>query len=102
MKHTPGPWKVGIENDGLHLLDVRVYSGTEPIARVFRAKREQTFADASLISAAPDLLTALKAFERAASSWHEVHHDNPTTQCDSLCACIPAAQAAIAKAEGHV
>lgn len=53
----------------------------------------------ALKNAAPDLLDALKAFEREASSWHEMHRDNDTTKCDSLCECLSAARAAIAKAE---
>lgn len=55
----------------------------------------------NLIAAAPALLEACKAFLREAESWHEMHHDNPTTQCDSICECIPAAKRAIAAAEGR-
>lgn len=56
--------------------------------------------NAALFLAATDLLEALTAFEREASSWHETHKDNDTTKCDSLCECLPAARAAIAKATG--
>ncbi len=54
-----------------------------------------------LMLAAPKLLAALKSFEEAASSWHEMHIDNPTAECDDLCTCIPAAKAAIKEAEGN-
>ena len=55
QKHTPGPWRVNapasvVSIDGLHVCDVNGYGATD----------ERKQADASLISAAPDLLAALE------------------------------------------
>lgn len=43
---------------------------------------------------------ALEKFVGAAQSWHEFHN-HTEIQCDALCDCIPAAQAALALAESE-
>lgn len=118
-KYTPGPWvavKCGARDHGgwkpifpEGLWDILRDSDRRftPIATVDKADdhdeatRIKAASDARLIAAAPELLEALKRFTEEALSWHSIHHNNSTTQCDSLCECIPAAQAAIAKAVGE-
>jgi len=57
--------------------------------------------DASLLAAAPDLLTELEAICAEAESWHSVHgHTKDSVQCDSICKRIPTMRAAIHKARG--
>jgi hypothetical protein len=51
-----------------------------------------------LLAASTDLREALAAFVTAAKSWHNFHHGSKGIQCDALCACIPAGEAALAKA----
>lgn len=81
-----------------------MWAGAMLAARNSRKHKAQgaatTVQDASLHAAARDLLRELKSFEHEASSWHEMHHHNATTLCDSLCARLAPAREAIAKAEG--
>ena len=77
-KHTPGPWKVTRSNMGVRSIDA-------PVCRLWMMRSGEGVANARLIAAAPDLLEAL----RAATSF-------PLS--DSW---VPAAIAAIAKAEGR-
>lgn len=81
MKHTPGPWNYG----GVITAGANAEIG---IAQIMGARSDdEVFANAQLISAAPDLLAALKWI---GSGGHY------------LGACIRRANEAIALAEGHV
>ena len=75
MGHTPGPWIVKVHDD---------YTNVE--SKYYTICADVTNADAALISAAPDLLAALKALVQ------DDLHDS-TNFCS--------AQKAIAKAEGR-
>ena len=77
-KHTQGPWKVTRNNMGVRSIDASV-------CRVWMLRSGQGVANAHLIAAAPDLIEALKAATSfpLSDSW------------------VPAALAAIAKAEGR-
>lgn len=100
MTHTPGPWIVGAEQDNR----AAIVSNCEyyHVAHVLRGgaikkhrrTRQQTLANARLIAAAPDLLTACKAYE---AYWA------PTGKWSGDPALLEIRrqmQAAIAKAEG--
>lgn len=105
MKHTPGPWGAAARQGDDWESVVYVPGTPNEICQCFHTSmslggKENCEANAHLIAAAPELLEALKAINAQACSWHEVHHDNPTTQCDSICALIPQMNAAIRKAEG--
>jgi len=52
-QHTPGPWQVGIEDEGYFIANGELLPD---IAKCIKSK-----ADAALIAAAPELLEALKA-----------------------------------------
>jgi hypothetical protein len=105
-KHTVEPWqlhKLGLPFDdvtgGRFVVRSREHA-PGGIAVIMGGLGEvEEAANASLFFAAPSLLSALKAIRAEAASWHEVHHNNPTVQCDSICALIPKMDAAIAKAE---
>lgn len=55
MKHTPGPWKIGVFNT--HTV-IRTEKGLGHICALTEAPRSQQIADARLIAAAPELLNA--------------------------------------------
>ncbi len=72
MKHTPGPWEVEIDDDGIEASTIRAESG-DIIASVYGASdfaclesnerqmvAEAQVANAFLIGAAPKMLAALK------------------------------------------
>lgn len=78
-KHTPGSWKVTRNNTGVRSIDA-------PVCRVWMLRNGQGIANARLISAAPDLLDALKMMLEGGL-------EGPPPQA------IEDARAAIAKAE---
>jgi len=93
-QHTPGPWAQNgnlIEGpDGETVAYVTAYNTMTP-----RQK-----ANASLISAAPELLAALEGMEKWASSIHDGYP--PSTASIAAAPYREAARAAIAKATGEV
>jgi hypothetical protein len=90
-KHTPGPWKKVMDEP----YDLRIKAGDRGICEVWLDDapvpdyNEEQQANASLIAAAPDLLTAAKRIEPAVMG-QESYFD-----------AIMALQAAIDKAEGR-
>ena len=63
MQHTPGPWIVRNIATRYHYIGPANDSGAPSFAAVFgefHASEDQTAANARLISAAPDLLAALR------------------------------------------
>jgi hypothetical protein len=89
MSHTPGPWTItrgtkerGSLARGIHRPDGATVVRFNGLGRP--ASREGE-ANAHLIAAAPDLLEALKALQRAGGMWPDL---------------APQVLAAIAKAEG--
>lgn len=93
-KHTPGPWEAKgwrvFHSLGQWNIGVVCFTATNNKSRTPRAA-----ADAQLISAAPDLLTALAGLE---------YPGEPGRYCDHAaepCPRCEAARAAIAKARGH-
>jgi hypothetical protein len=55
--------------------------------------------EAELYAASLQMLEALKVITKAARSWHDFHHGSKLISCDEICAALPAAEAAIQKAE---
>lgn len=105
IKHTPGPWIVYPETDGMEVYAVDMKSGLPiraPVARMFT--RGNWSANAYLITAAPDLLEALVALD---DDWTSEFPDGPDTQlkfgrlADETLAIWRKARAAIAKARGE-
>ena len=61
MAHTPGPWRVEEDEDGLYIR-MEAYRGQDEYLVVYASPiPEQREADAHLIAAAPELLAACKA-----------------------------------------
>lgn len=92
IKHTPGPWKVLATDSSVEVVAIREGSRLHaPICDLqadgFTAKEERTLADAALIAAAPEMLSALREA-------NEIIYRE--TGCTSF-----AADQAIAKAEGR-
>lgn len=92
--HTPGPWHSG---------GCTIYAGSYRVAQTWDAEYDgmpthQMEADAGLISAAPELLTALEM----AVEWLEAAQaDQPDDWKDpAMDAAVESARAAIAKAKG--
>lgn len=93
--HTPGPWK--------EKRKLAIYSADdEPICTVFPAETEgQSAADARLISAAPEMLDALRVtLHRAEQARHSSEQLGPIA-AEWLDGIITEARQAIAKAEGR-
>ena len=92
MKHTPGPWYVGTQNDCLFVTNHRPPTGDyQPTLKVICSVGAliDDAANARLIAAAPELLEACK---KAAEAFHEGG--------DYFVPEYVALRAAIAKAEG--
>lgn len=73
----------------------------ERMGREYRVACTAALEIRELLAQHDELLEALKAIDREAESWHEVHHNNDTVQCDAICALIPKMRTAIAHAEGR-
>lgn len=96
MRHTPGPWHVDPDPRPDMEWNNHIY-GADGMAVCFMAHSdgkddERDEANARLIAAAPDLLSALEAVEQAYSNRHSPQHRT---------ACLMQAQAAIKKAKGE-
>ena len=87
-KHTPGPWKVKVISLGT---DYLIRFETATLARVFNSP-----ADARLIAAAPDLLSAGKHLFVKLADVYRAAGQNPET-----CQAIREFMAAVAKVEGR-
>lgn len=119
-KHTPGPWSLGrpdsqgqdaymcevmtayatkSEGASIGCYDVicRTWSPRE-ICASLRLSREECFANARLIAAAPDLLSALEDLLPMFADWHK---EFPDDVGDKEGTALDAARAAIAKATGQ-
>lgn len=106
-KHTPGPWSVFICDDGGewtgwplsisadHFTDKTVVrpGGFYPYAWDAGISQNEAVANARLITAAPDMLAALKV---AVDGWGDHLSDG-----DDYPSWVKPARAVIAKAEGH-
>lgn len=104
--HTPGPWRVetcldnrGARN-GLYLIQTANRRTTlAKVDRHYAGTYAETEANTRLISAAPELLAALKATMDLWGS--NAPHDFDVCE-DTTCTCVrQQARAAIAKAEGR-
>lgn len=93
-KHTPGPWDVVPVMTGYAINGHRIYAGDEIIARTHAVDEGYDEANATLISAAPDLLNALSLMLKY------FNEDLASIMDDELQA-VFAARAAIAKALGE-
>ena len=96
--HTPGPWRLAKEPPDPIGLSVRLFGQTaDKFLGVIHTGNDQYIANARLIAAAPDLLTALKEL-RAAFTYSEPMSDEDWTAF--VDATIGRTDAAIAKATG--
>ena len=121
-KHTPGPWRVVIDDDGNPLsgrpsimaseeLDCGIVHWDGFVQPYWRSARgdKEIHANARLIAAAPDMLMALELSEKselAHSNCQECEGEGEAEECE---VCFPLAddarcarRAAIAKATGKV
>lgn len=92
-KHTPGPWRFDAEN-GEILFDDHMGENVQPLIATVNfsnVDQPQGEADGRLITAAPDMLEALRLVEQ--DTWDE-NNPNAVKTLRSI------ARAAIAKAEG--
>lgn len=89
VNHTPGPWKIDSENNRILATDER-----ETIVCGFcgSCRNPEVMADAHLIAAAPDLLTALLLYISSGIG--------NSTDFEKQREAYSAARAAIAKAKG--
>ena len=100
MKHTPGPWFYVSQRDWPHRQEIYITAmnwGVVAVASIDRslAVSEVQRANLNLISAAPDLLEALKALVDDVSDRFDL--DCPSTN-PGIKSCVAEARAAIAKA----
>ena len=94
-QHTPGPWIVHTPANAAFTRHPSIVSDTGEVAKATWAGSErQTDANARLISAAADLLAAVKALDEAFSHYCD---GDPTPE---EWAALKTARAAIAKATG--
>tara|TARA_R110000868_G_scaffold11327_1_gene55435 strand:- start:504 stop:803 length:300 start_codon:yes stop_codon:yes gene_type:complete len=93
MSHTPGPWTAVEQFDeNSESLGILIESPIDDIVRI-RDLSHETFANARLIAAAPDLLAAL----RQADAWVAMYHNEPGHDAASRCM-TDVIRAAIARA----
>ena len=106
MKHTPGPWFQGTGNYEYCVYDKRVWinqdgsSGGETPNLVVVVSPEDAIADARLIAAAPDLLSALDDLARYADTCELFLRETHPGKADMLRKRVTAAIDAMAKATG--
>lgn len=101
-KHTPGPWETHLGRDGRwRVCPIQARTIPAAICEMLRIENEACYstakvrANANLISAAPDLLIALRNMVR---EWCEIVGDESTNSTPANT--LEKARAAIAKAEG--
>jgi len=95
MSHTDGPWWVDGPGEGIEVHDT---FGRTASVWGEQGDGDEAWANAQLISAAPDLLAACRLLLASLVDWCEVA--DPDDQRDDDYLAIDAAKAAIAKAEG--
>ena len=108
VKPSDGPWRVELTRvNGLKgHLSLAVVAGTDDVLAIVARRNGgtgtelPTEANARLLSAAPDLLSACRATLENMTSWHE---ENEIRQVEGPCFCATCemARAAIAKATGQ-
>ena len=100
--HTPGPWKRSSEASGCYVesSDGRKVAGvfTDIKHKNIRTTFSEAEANADLIAAAPDLLTALKKAENRIAAWQALMSRSEQEQCGSATE-LREIRAAIAAAE---
>ena len=110
-KHTPGPWRVIIDDDGNPLsgrpsvaasdeLDCAIVHWDGFIQEYWRSARgdKEIHANARLIAAAPDMLEALEAAEESIATFIGVHKYPIDSGAGDV---LRQVSAAIAKASGQ-
>ena len=93
-KHTPGPWTLGPSDQGVNFTAVNSLHWEELCVVVTRMAEHDKdsisgLANAKLIAAAPEMLSALKAAEiafREMCEWHGATHTNKCP-ADDTCNC---------------
>ena len=97
-KHTPGPWAVRYD----YVVQAPSFDGGRlvPVAQPYGVNSDGTdlFANARLISAAPELLEALESLLPMLADWHDEFPDHVGDKEEPA---IKAARAAISKAKGE-
>lgn len=102
MSHTPGPWEVVRHShvDGDLWLSVNQHADAQGMKawiaeiKYLTTEEERQWANARLISAAPDMLAALKDAVQTARNYYAMFHDETWKER------LAKWDAAIAKAEG--
>lgn len=108
MSHTPGPWKIAhgclpgdsgfsIESDNAMADRVKIVSECWPCTIVDEKHRQELFANARLIAAAPELLEALRLAHSIVVD--AIMHGMPITE--KVADCRNKCVAVLAKAEAH-
>jgi len=92
--HTPGPWTCRPTEDGAYALNP---SGVGWL----RCSKDETWANARLIAAAPDLLAACELFTQAAHEVRDLLNARGFACPASIAFAAEHARNAIAKAEGR-
>lgn len=110
-QHTPGPWRAGIGDDveragefELACIEHHIFgSGIYARGEYYSEDYAEHVANANLIAAAPDLLTALKQAVETIRTWHSIHiaDDDAWDIYRQHAPEMKAINAAIAKAEGR-
>ena len=97
MSHTHGPWVAWDDNRTIGIVDAdgEPFAIAEVVDHGDMAAEDQLLADQALITAAPDMLAALKAADRFMGGFEG---DEMQDEIDERLALI---RAAIAKAEGR-
>lgn len=114
-KHTPGPWKIShgglpgdsgfsVASNNAQAENVKVTAECWPCTIVSEEHRQELFANARLIAAAPELLNALRALLATAKviqSANESLRQNGIHAAGFADSLVTDAEAAIAKAMGE-
>lgn len=100
-KHTPGPWILDYDKGTTQDILSRKHGGICTVRRAGRHDNETFAANARLIAAAPELLSALRQTLDALEIAHEYASKTaPALACVKWAETKDAARSAIAQAEG--
>lgn len=107
-KHTPGPWKYGRFQKGKYRGDFGIVptlangeNSGPTFAYLAQGRDDIQEANARLITAAPDMLSALRLAERRLVAAYGEPVEGASLQSEAGVEAIVAVRAAIAKAEGR-
>lgn len=100
-KHTPGPWRIKDDKGTIVGPDEQqIEASGLSLALGYRDEEDPCFANARLISAAPEMLEALEAARQFIENGVEYGFIRMPTTADPALVVLPMIRAAIAKAKG--